>query len=61
MDVKVDGEIFDVDDPRKRAEAIRRWLKKKAGEKTFTLPQLPPEEERQRGQTPSRPFAPLPG
>ncbi len=61
MDVRIDGESYDIDDPRKRAEAIRRWLRKKAEENTFRLPELPDEQRKGRGETPARPFAPVKG
>jgi hypothetical protein len=59
MNVEIDGEDFDLKDPRMRAEAVRRWLKNKAESKTFNLPDAQ-EEPRKKRPTPYRPMAALP-
>jgi len=59
LDIDIDGISYDLDDPCKRAEAIRRWLKKKAEEKTFDLPDYP-ENQRKKEPEPNQPTVSLP-
>jgi hypothetical protein len=59
MNVEIDGNDFDLEDPGMKAEAIRKWLRSKADTKTFSLSD-PADPERRPGETPCRPLPALP-
>ncbi len=59
MNVEIDGNDFDLEDPGMKSEAIRKWLRGKADTKTFSLSELA-DPERGPGEPPCRPLPAIP-